>query len=85
MTTKEEYPNEDKLHRLINILPIQQYQQLSINLPLESWKYHALKAKIIEIMNIDYRYHAQEAINHGRGGGIFNMEKEGEGLSLIHI
>ena len=58
---------------------MQQYQQLSITLPLESWKYHVLKAKIIDQINIEYRFHAHEAVSHGRGNGIFNVEEEGNG------
>ena len=57
---------------------MQQYQQLSINLPLESWKYPTLKAKVVELINIDYRFHAHESINHGRGNGIFSFEEEQE-------
>ena len=43
--TGVEYNPEDKLHRLINILPQNVYQQLSTILPLENWKYHGLQRK----------------------------------------
>ena len=55
---------------------MQQYQQLSINLPLESWKYHVLKSRAIDQTNIEYRFHAHEAVSHGRGNGIFSVEEE---------
>lgn len=73
----EAYNIEDKLHRLISILPQDTYHQLSMDLPSEGWKYEALKAKIVEVMNIiAFRRQAHDAVNQGRVGGIFNMEHE---------
>ncbi len=45
-------------------------------MPLEDWKYQNLKARIVDIMNIAFRFQAQDAINQGRGAGIFNVEGE---------
>ena len=51
---------------------------LSIHLPklkyfLLYWSLHFL-----ELINIDYRFHAHESINNGRGNGIFSFEEEQE-------
>ena len=70
---------EDKLHRPINILPVEVYQQLSIIMPLEKWKYHNLKSQVLDMININYRFQAQESISHGKSHGLFQMESTGDG------
>ena len=77
--TNVEYNPEDKLHRLINILPSEVYQQLSIIMPMENWKYQNLKSQIRDMINITYRFQAQETISHGKGPSLFTMEGNGEG------
>ena len=65
LLTGTEYNQEDKLHRLINILPSDVYQQLSIIMPMERWKYINLKMRVQDMVNISYRFQAQETISHG--------------------
>ena len=76
--TGAEYNAEDKLHRIINILPSEVYQQLSRITPVENWKYQNLKLQVLDIINIAYRFQAQETITHGKGHGLFAMEGTGE-------
>ena len=83
IVTGAEYNAEDKLHRIINILPSEVYQQLSIITPMENWKYHNLKMQVLDIINIAYRFQAQETITHGKGHGLFTMEGAGEGDTSV--
>ena len=75
---------EDKLHRLINILPQNVYQQLSTWVPMEKWTYHNLKAKIMDIINIAYRFQARDTVNQGKTNGLFNVEN-GRGGEVVKI
>ena len=49
--TGSHYNVEDKLPGFINILPIEVYQQLSIIMPRERWKYHNLKSQVLDMTN----------------------------------
>ena len=60
LVSEKEYSQEDKLHRLVDILPANMYHQLSTILPMENWKYDQLKAKVIDILNISHRFTSQE-------------------------
>lgn len=77
--TNVEYNVEDKLHRLISIVPSNVYQQLSTIMPLECWKYQNVKATNLDMLNIAFRFQTQETINQGRRIGLSNIEEEHEG------
>ena len=72
----KEYSAEDKLHRLVDILPQSVYHQLSTIMPLEKWKYEGLKAKVVDMINLAYRFVSQEALRHGNGPSLFKVNKE---------
>ena len=45
----KEYNSEDKLHRMVDILPANVYHQLSATVALEDWTYANLKSKIVDL------------------------------------